>query len=155
MYLCSVERNKILMIKKIYILSAIFCAVTLMPIEVSAKIAAEPIMNFMPDDTNVKIEMEHKAVSVYGAQNMVLEIVSVTGKPIQKIKIERLPFPSIPIKYMSQLSFLPARYFPQSRRGAPALGQKAGCHRRAPSSPSVSGWMGCRARWQNPLLPPP
>lgn len=82
------ERNKILMIKKIYILSAIFCAVTLMPIEVSAKIAAEPIMNFMPDDTNVKIEMEHKAVSVYGAQNMVLEIVSVTGKPIQKIKIE-------------------------------------------------------------------
>ena len=74
--------------KKIYILSAILCAMTFMPVEVSAKTAAEPIMNYMPDDTNIRIEMENRAVSIYGAQNMILEIVSVTGKPIQKIKIE-------------------------------------------------------------------
>lgn len=45
-------------------------------------------MNFMPDDTNIRIEVENKAVSVYGAQGMMLEIVSLTGKPIQKVKIE-------------------------------------------------------------------
>lgn len=76
------------MMKKMYIVSAILCAMTFMPLEVAAKAAAEPIMTYMPDDPNVRIEMENRAVSVYGAQNMVLEIVSVTGKPIQKIKIE-------------------------------------------------------------------
>lgn len=88
-YLCSVQNKlKLFYMKKIYILSAILCAMTFMPVEVSAKTAAEPIMNYMPDDTNIRIEMENRAVSVYGAQNMILEIVSVTGKPIQKIKIE-------------------------------------------------------------------
>lgn len=74
--------------KKIYIFSALLFAAAFMPIYISAKPAAEPIMNFMPDDTNIRIEVENKAVSVYGAQGMMLEIVSLTGKPIQKVKIE-------------------------------------------------------------------
>lgn len=77
-----------IMMKKIYILSAIFCAIASMPLEVSAKAAAEPIMNYMPDDTNVRIEIENKAVSVYGAQGMTLEIVSLTGKQMQRVRIE-------------------------------------------------------------------
>lgn len=76
------------MIKKIYILSALFCALAAMPMKAAAEAAAEPIVNFMPDDAAIRIEMENRTVAVYGAQGMTLEIVSVTGKQIQRIKIE-------------------------------------------------------------------
>lgn len=90
-FFVSLQRTKqieVFYMKKIYILSAIFCAIASMPLEVSAKAAAEPIMNYMPDDTNIRIEIENKAISVYGAQGMTLEIVSLTGKQMQRVRIE-------------------------------------------------------------------
>lgn len=81
--------KEIIMIKKYCIISTLLCCTLLGVQGVSATAApADPIMNFMPDDANTKIEIEAKTVTIYGAQGQTLEVISITGKHIQRTSID-------------------------------------------------------------------
>lgn len=73
---------------KFYIISALLCTVCLVQPANASVILSDPIMNFMPDDTNIRMEMEQNAVSVYGAQGQTLEVVSITGKHVMRVRID-------------------------------------------------------------------
>lgn len=77
------------MIKKYCIISTLLCC-TLLGVQGTPVTAApaDPIMNFMPDDANTKIEIEAKTVTIYGAQGQTLEVISITGKHIQRTRID-------------------------------------------------------------------
>ncbi|MCH5311952.1 MAG: T9SS type A sorting domain-containing protein [Prevotella sp.] len=73
---------------RLYIISAMLCSLCLVQTANATAILSDPIMNFMPDDTNIRMEMEQNAVSVYGAQGQMLEVVSITGKQVLRVKID-------------------------------------------------------------------
>lgn len=90
MYLCgkiNKKTNNMANIK-FYIISALLCTFCLVQTANASAILSDPIVSFMPDDTNIKMEMEQNAVSVYGAQGQTLEVVSITGKHVMRVKIE-------------------------------------------------------------------
>jgi len=70
------------------IIGAVICTLFMVQTIRAAAMPSDPIMSFMPDNTNIRVEVEQKSVTVYGAQNQTLEVISVTGKHILRVKID-------------------------------------------------------------------
>lgn len=74
---------------KYKLIAIVFCSMLLIP-AAKADIMMEPIMNFMPDDTGIRLDIDQKSVSVYNAQGLTLQVISITGKQVFSVKIENV-----------------------------------------------------------------
>lgn len=50
--------------------------------------ASEPLMTTTADETKVTMTVTQSTVVVEGANGLMLEVVSLTGRPVMKVKIE-------------------------------------------------------------------
>lgn len=50
--------------------------------------ASEPLMTTPADETKVTMTVTQSTVVVEGANGLMLEVVSLTGRPVMKVKIE-------------------------------------------------------------------
>lgn len=71
-----------------YIILIIFCTFFMLQEVPATAVTADPIMSFMPDDANIRVEIEQKSVTIYNAQGQTLEVISITGKHVLRVNID-------------------------------------------------------------------
>lgn len=70
------------------LISAIVIAFTLLPVSSATAAGMEMTAMEQIDEPNINITVNQSTLHVTGAAGMVLEVVSLTGKPVASVKIE-------------------------------------------------------------------